>query len=533
MLPGQGQKNKGIFQDDGPSPKVARMMNPQFQQAFVKFDTNGDGSIDITELYNCLQAIQMSVEAATPMVMFPHPFSVSTVLSLFGKFGNPTAPGLNFDQFSAMCQYLEGIKNIFKEIDCDHSGKLDVNEFSRALFLSDFHVTADRSSGGQDTASLEVARQIATKYDDNGDGNLTFDGFVRMRVEWDEYISAWNGNVSPGANYITPQQTLALLEAVKRSMEPLGQLRANPLLSQLTGFDSVAYFNGLICQSQFTASSPFSARCCESLVIRFGSGNPSLTFEQFCIMMTFLKAQKAIFSSIDTDRNGSLDVSELANAFKASGMDFTLPQIQQIGNRYDADRSGKIEFDEFLQMMTEWSELATAQSQFVGFGEQRATAQVLQGLLSTVRIVFTFQNGNIPIITPFSIRTCRLLVALFGTPLPGEPFAKTVTYSEYTALMYRVKMANYAFQQIDLNNNGTLSFAEIQQAIPSSATNLPDYAIRHMLACYQDHCVSGEIAFDEFLAMLLECEMYHQRFTQLGLDLSTMFNMVYSLPRWL
>merc|ERR1712130_434563 len=103
------------------------------------------------------------------------------------------------------------------------------------------------------------------------------------------------------------------------------------------------------------------------LIIRFGGGNFCISFEQFCLMMEFLKEQKKCFLEVDADNSGSVDLNELTHAFLASGIPLPPQTVQQIGLRYDQDNSGSIEFDEFLQMMIEWTQVASFQNHFSTF----------------------------------------------------------------------------------------------------------------------------------------------------------------------
>merc|ERR1719324_1709392 len=97
-------------------------------------------------------------------------------------------------------------------------------------------------------------------------------------------------------------------------------------------------------------------------------------------MMEFLKEQKKIFTTIDKDKSGNLDLNELATALAASGLPMPAEQAIQLGRQFDADNSGALEFDEFLQMMVQYTQVAPLQGQWSGFAQQRATAEDLQML---------------------------------------------------------------------------------------------------------------------------------------------------------
>lgn len=60
-----------------------------------------------------------------------------------------------------------GLKRIFKIMDDDNSGYLDVQEFNKAL--KDYRVSVTR----------DESRKLFQIFDMNGDGNISYDEFLR------------------------------------------------------------------------------------------------------------------------------------------------------------------------------------------------------------------------------------------------------------------------------------------------------------------------------------------------------------------
>uniref|UniRef100_A0A7S2NAI7 EF-hand domain-containing protein n=1 Tax=Haptolina brevifila TaxID=156173 RepID=A0A7S2NAI7_9EUKA len=58
----------------------------------------------------------------------------------------------------------------------------------------------------------------------------------------------------------------------------------------------------------------------------------------------------AWFTQIDTDRGGTLSVSELQRALQLAGLNFSGKFVNSLVNLVDADCSGKLSPEEFLQM---------------------------------------------------------------------------------------------------------------------------------------------------------------------------------------
>ncbi|CAK9167953.1 unnamed protein product [Ilex paraguariensis] len=61
---------------------------------------------------------------------------------------------------------------------------------------------------------------------------------------------------------------------------------------------------------------------------------------------------KEAFELFDTDGSGTIDAKELNVAMRALGFELTEEQINQMIADVDKDKSGAIDFDEFVHMMT-------------------------------------------------------------------------------------------------------------------------------------------------------------------------------------
>mmetsp|Transcript_20921 Transcript_20921/g.38185 ORF Transcript_20921/g.38185 Transcript_20921/m.38185 type:complete len:364 (-) Transcript_20921:94-1185(-) len=347
-------KKRGMFAEPDPVAKRYCTANPEYRIAFQRFDADGTNTIDIRELANALQAVKDSIESPTlrSLQWSPQNFHPNTVLWLASRFAPGSAGMIQYPQFAEMMQYLQSVKEIFQQIDTDHTGDLSVSELSRALSLSGFNVTG--IPGGGDPLSMLVAEKIGRAYDEDKNGVLTFDEFVQLRLEWDCYLDAWSSNVPMGSNSIAPQQLLGVLEAVKSSLEPVSVMAALPALAALDGWNLRTALAGLYYASMFKTQRPFHVLTVETLIRKFGSnGNLLINFEQFCMMMEFIKDVKKAFTEADVSHTGKIDINELALAFSSRGLPMPIQDLVVIAQRYDQDKSGCLEFDEFLQMMAE------------------------------------------------------------------------------------------------------------------------------------------------------------------------------------
>eukprot|EP00930_Biecheleria_cincta_P048154 TRINITY_DN33501_c0_g1_i1.p1 TRINITY_DN33501_c0_g1~~TRINITY_DN33501_c0_g1_i1.p1 ORF type:complete len:560 (-),score=106.24 TRINITY_DN33501_c0_g1_i1:199-1878(-) len=484
-----GSKKRGMFSDasQDPAAKQARMQNPEFLAAFQQFGGSA-GVINLQGLAHALHMVKGSAEAGTQHGLMNRPFQLSTCCWLIGRFGNGN--GLNLQQWCELMDYLSNLKIMFSQVDTDHSGAIEFGELHRAFELSGVHMDPN------------VLLQVGKDYDSNGDGGLEFDEFIQLRLEWDYYLSAWDLKTR-GAAHIAPQQLLEVMEEIKRSLEPMGTI-----LSQQANIP-VMTTHGIFHSGMFGAHRPFQISTCERLIIRFGQGNLYLTFEQFCSMMVFMKEMKTSFSSLDNNRTGSLDLQELHTAFTRAGMSMPPELVLQIGRHFDSDNSGGIEFDEFVQMATEWQQMFSMQSQFNG---STITAEQLRSLMGGVRVLYRVINGTVQTLRPFSLNTCRWLVAKFGTCMPGERYARRLNHTQFLYLVQYVRECNYTFMQCDQCRSGALDFQHVGMVLAAFGLNLSAQAIENILVSF-DEDNSRQLTFDEFLQLLLEVQLYDQCFT--------------------
>jgi len=347
-------RKRGMFEEPDMLAKRQCIRNPEYQAAFQMFDRDLSGTIDLQELNSALQAVKSVVESGTQQAMFQAPFNANAVLWLAAKYAGQGGGQIRLQEFCEMLQYLESVKTIFGQIDTDRTGDISVAELSRALKLSGFNVTG-AMDGGDSALSLAVANKIGQAYDADKNGVLTFDEFVQLRLEWDSYLDAWSNNVPQGANAISPQQLMTIMESIKKSLDLLSDLAMHPAAVGLTGFDARGFLGPMIYNNMFQVPRPFLVTTAEALIRKFSGGGLMLSFEQFCLLMEFLKEQKKKFCAVDQDRSGNISVQELGSAFAQSGLPLPLPQLVAVASRYDQDQSGTLEFDEFVQMMTELS----------------------------------------------------------------------------------------------------------------------------------------------------------------------------------
>lgn len=105
----------------------------------------------------------------------------------------------------------------------------------------------------------------------------------------------------------------------------------------------------------------FQSRTSELLIKMFDqNGKNNINFNQFCSLWDYLTQWKAHFDHFDTDRSGTIDHGELSRALHMSGYQLSGNVVKNMLQKYDADGSGSISFDEYIQLQVELNILTAA-----------------------------------------------------------------------------------------------------------------------------------------------------------------------------
>lgn len=219
--------------------------------------------------------------------------------------------------------------------------------------------------------------------------------------------------------------------------------------------------------------------------------------------------------------------------------------VVKIGQMYDQDKSGEIEFDEFVQMAVEWNDMCQEQARFAAQAASGVSATALQEFLGQVRVIYRVVNGAVVTLRPFSLQTCKRLVAKFGTPGPGQACAQALAWEEMLRLVQYVREAFARYSACDVSKGGSVTAQELAAALAACGLVLSSEAVNNIRSSY-DADGSGAIEFDEFIQLLVECQLYEQSFdagsAQLAragaaapglvtLDKSAFFALVFAVPR--
>lgn len=94
-------------------------------------------------------------------------------------------------------------------------------------------------------------------------------------------------------------------------------------------------------------------------------GNGTLSFPEYETMLKNWEGDDAefekdmdkltsVFDSIDLDKNGTIDKAELTAALKMIDKTATEEGVEKRINKYDDDKDGKVNYEEFEKMISNW-----------------------------------------------------------------------------------------------------------------------------------------------------------------------------------
>lgn len=415
-------------------------------------------------------------------------FNMTTCIWLGVKFGSGSK--LNESQFCELLNYVEGIKGIFTAVDVDRSGCISCAELHRAFLLSGCELDVD------------TVTAIGQSYDGNRNGTLELDEFIQFKMEWDTYIGIWDAATS-GLASISPTCLLNVLEKIKQSMEPVGKNISEYANS----------FPGRLLHTTMFNSKTFDAKTCEKLIIRFGQGLADLTFGQFCRMLLFLSEVKAAFCRADPLGTGSLDLPELHGAFASVGVVLPADLTLKIRQSYDTDSSGKIEFDEFVQMTAEWQEMVAMQHRFDSGPSASIGAAALQEILSEIHVFRPFVHGVLQPPCPFSMDALKHLIVKFGNRRSGESYPTQVTHENFLCMVHYVRYCQQTFSKFAaLPSPITISVPDVSAVFAECGLSQDSEAVASICRSFGVD-QRGRVEFEKFLHMLLEASLYDQVFS--------------------
>jgi len=455
----------------------------EVKQAFRKFDANGDGHLDKSEL--------------------------KTLLMNSGKKVSDQEVDL-----------------LFRQGDVDGDGLIDIQEFVKLMFPAS---NATLNKLQQSFKSLNDVKAAFRKFDSDGDGHISRTELRSVMssfsdVEVDSIFALGDKDQSGGIDYqefvaMMIPNCASILQKVSSQFSSIQQVKdgfkridtngdgaitRQELRSGLSLGDNeldVIFTIGDIDQDGEISMTEF---------IRLMSPSAASAMNRLRNSFRDISEVIAAFKKFDTNKDGALSQSELLNGIKSIGLDLSQQECSSIFSMADVNQDGEINYVEFVSAL------------FPSAADGLAKFRSRLGAITDVKVAFkrfdADGDGAISVIelkngvgSGFSTGEISAVFALGDSDHDGQ-----INFAEFAQLVLpsareKVNMlkksisteqaAEAAFKKFDVNNDGKISCEELKNGLSSSGLRMNDQEVTTVFAI-ADLDGDGEISIDEFKALL-------------------------------
>jgi len=156
------------------------------------------------------------------------------------------------------------------------------------------------------------------------------------------------------------------------------------------------------------------------------------------------------FTSVDTDRSGSIDVNELQSALvNGNWSRFDLDTVKMLMTIFDTDRSGTISFSEFAGL---WKYLSDWQNVFRHFDQDRS------GTIEGHELASALQNFGYAL----SPQLINLVEQKYSTQIAttvGYGPSPGITFDRFVRACVAIKTLTEAFRRFDSDRDGWIQIS--------------------------------------------------------------------------
>ena len=320
---------------------------------FNRIDTDGSNDIDVSELHLGMHLLGLH-DGDTPQA--------KALLARFDEDGNQK---LDLAEFRALVEEVreykatqfDEVSRVFHKFDRDHNHAIDAAELRSALYALGLASDSERanaillkhdvdSSGRLEIAEFRalVAEMRETQVDDPVlRVFLAFDRDKSGAMDIRELRAALEHLNLPSDN-VQAADTLARYDTDRSGALELGEFRV--LCAQLAVFQKHAERQA---QHEMMDGVPVQAS---------GPPRPSSSSSASDDIAR-------IFHAFDADRSGDIDVYELHRALNSLGLEASTAHAQRTLDKYDTDRSQKLELPEFRALVADLREFQSQASEEV------------------------------------------------------------------------------------------------------------------------------------------------------------------------
>ena len=465
--------------------------NDDVSRTFALYDRNLSGGIDVLELRDALSHLGLGVDTD----------EARRVLRQFDSNRNGQLELAEFrDLVEKLRRFLDercvppppaavvsdDVDAEWQRADEDRSGSIDIDELHSALQGLGLNTTYDQS--------LEVMK----RYDTDKSGTLDRDEFRRLVLELRAF--------KRGADEVEAQFAAA-------DADQSGSIELDELMPALARLEM-----------------PTDRTQCQQIFNRYDKdGSGSIDLGEFRQLVAEIRAFKARLApkavddietqwlEADEDRSGSIDGRELHSALQGLGLNTTYDQSLEVMKRYDTDKSGTLDRDEFRRLVLELRAFKRGadevEAQFAAADADQSGSIELDELM--------------PALARLEMPTDRSQAeAIFNKY--DDDRSGSIDLSEFRRLVEEIRAFQTGrkprdvlparardeiadeFSRADTSRQGSLTLTQLQPVLTRLGLDTNFSQAEQIFLKYDDDS-SGSLELDEFRKMVEEVRAFQQR----------------------
>ena len=457
----------------------------EVKQAFKKFDANGDGHLDKSELKKLLISSGKKVSDQEVDVLFRQGDVDGDGLIDIQEFVKLMFPASNatLNKLQQSFKSLNDVKASFRKYDSDGDG----------------HISRSELRGVMATFSEQEVDSIFALGDKDQSGGIDYQEFVAMMI--------------PNCNGILKRisSQFSSIQKVKEGFKAIdangdGAITRQELRSGLRLGDQdldVVFALGDLDQDGEISMSEF---------IRLMSPSAASAMNRLRNSFRDISDVMIAFKKFDLNKDGALSQQELINGIRGVGLQLDQQECSSIFAMADLNQDGEINYVEFVSAL------------FPAAADGLAKFRSRLGAITDVKVAFkrfdADGDGSISITelkkgagSDFSSGEIAAVFALGDADQDGDisfaEFAQLVLPSARDKVSELKKSFNSAnaikeaFNKFDINRDGKISCDELRNGLNSTGLRFNDQEVMTVFAI-ADLDGDGEICIQEFMALLGE-----------------------------
>ena len=186
-----------------------------------------------------------------------------------------------------------------------------------------------------------------------------------------------------------------------------------------------------------------------------------------------------LFNRFDTNKNGTLDIKELDKCLKDGGYNFTPEQVVMIMRIVDADDSGTLDLNEFLDLIAYLYVIDLAFYAIDSNRNGKIERNELKRALKDVGYKFTDSQINV------------------FFKMVDEDNSGTIEIEEFHTLSLFLREAKVLFSIADADGSGSVSFDEFKKFLPILGIKVPADKAKEIYGSLTT--TKDKLSFEEFV----------------------------------